>query len=65
MSNTGSTVATIIAGANTQNPTIVLNSLGTFNIVATVSSSVNYTGTTLTSLPIKVYPDIKKSFCKN
>ena len=60
MSNTGSAVATITSGANTPNPTIVLNSLGTFNIVATVSSSKNknYNGTILTSLPIKVYPDI-------
>lgn len=51
-------VATITSGANTSNPTIVLNSLGTFNIVATVSSSQNYIGTTLTSLPIRVWPDI-------
>jgi hypothetical protein len=51
-------VATITSGANTSNPTIVLNSIGTFNIVATASSSVNYTGTTLTSLPITVYPDV-------
>jgi len=58
MSNTGSAVATITSGANTSNPTIVLNSLGTFNIVATVSSIQNYTGTTLTSLPIRVWPDI-------
>jgi len=58
MSNTGSAVATITSGANTPNPTIVLNSLGTFNIVATVSSIQNYTGTTLTSLPIRVWPDI-------
>jgi len=51
-------VATITSGANTSNPTIVLNSVGTFNIVATVSSSTNYTGTTLTSLPITVHDDI-------
>jgi len=51
-------VATITSGANTSTPTIVLNSVGTFNIVATVSSSQNYTGTTLTSLPITVHDDI-------
>jgi hypothetical protein len=57
-------VATITSGANTSTPTIVLNSVGTFNIVATASSSVNYTGTTLTSLPVKVFgdtPDIEFS----
>ena len=54
---TGSEVATISSGANTPNPTFVFNSYGTFYIEATVSSSLNYTGTTLTSLQITVYKD--------
>ncbi len=54
---TGSAVATISSGANTPNPTFVFNSYGTFYIEATVSSSLNYTGTTLTSLQITVYKD--------
>jgi hypothetical protein len=57
MSNTGSAVATITSGANTPNPTIVFDSSGNFYIVATVSPSLNYFGTTLTSLQITVYPD--------
>lgn len=57
MSNTGSAVATITSGANTPNPTIVFDSSGNFYIVATVSPSLNYTGTTLTSLQITVYTD--------
>ena len=59
MSNTGSAVATITSGANTPNPTIVLDSSGNFYIVATVSPSLNlnYAGTTLTSLQITVYTD--------
>jgi hypothetical protein len=57
-------VATITSGANTSTPTIVLNSVGTFNIVATASSSINFTQDTIPSLPIQVYgdkPDIKFS----
>ena len=57
MSNTGSAVATITSGANTPNPTIVFDSSGNFYIVATVSPSLNYTGTTLTSLQITVSTD--------
>ena len=57
-------VATITSGANTSTPTIVLNSVGTFNIVATASSSINFTQDTIPSLPIQVYgdkPDIEFS----
>uniref|UniRef100_A0A6C0EXL5 Uncharacterized protein n=1 Tax=viral metagenome TaxID=1070528 RepID=A0A6C0EXL5_9ZZZZ len=58
MSNTGSAVATITSGANTPNPSFVLNSYGTFYIEATVSPSLNYAGTTLTSLQVTVNKDI-------
>jgi len=58
MSNTGSAVATITSGANTSNPTIVFNSLGSFSIRADVSSSSNYTIANTISNIITVHKDI-------
>ena len=58
MSNTGSAVATITSGANTPNPTIVLNSVGSFSIRADVSSSANYTVANTISDPIDVSNDM-------
>ena len=58
MSNTGSAVATITSGANTQNPNIVIISVGNFAIVAVASSDTNYTTATITSDSIIVYSDI-------
>lgn len=54
MSNTGSAVASIISGANTSKPNIVIKSVGNFRIKAQVSSTTNYAENSIISSPINV-----------